>query len=96
MLTTGFAHLCASADLSDTDPNALDIDSLHVVLTTKQRILLYIVAGLYSAAFFICGIGYVSLSTVIVIAADDLMISTVLLASSSAHADLSSHTWHLS
>ncbi|VDC01765.1 unnamed protein product [Peniophora sp. CBMAI 1063] len=48
-------------DLSDIDPNALDIDSLHVVLTTKQRILLYIVAGLYSAAFFVCGIGLLSI-----------------------------------
>lgn len=47
------------ADLTRTDPNALDIDSLHVVLTTKQRILLYIVAGFYSAAFFVCGVGYV-------------------------------------
>ncbi|KZV68586.1 hypothetical protein PENSPDRAFT_666340 [Peniophora sp. CONT] len=47
-------------DLTRTDPNALDIDSLHVVLTTKQRILLYIVAGLYSAAFFVCGIGLLS------------------------------------
>jgi hypothetical protein len=51
----------AITNVGSVDPNALTPDSLHVILTNKQRILLYIIAGVYSASFFICGIGLLSI-----------------------------------